>query len=140
MKVEIEFSSDDSWCGVVETTLAASEIDGQLLRLKTSIKDFQEGTTFRVIKAHRGPCSAHPDTQNWVHVHVVPDDRPGGIKCVADIHEDNKGKTWCGRRIDAFEWHFEDVDHAALNGRNKGRPVACVDCVAAITESLGEGI
>lgn len=64
--------------------------------------------------------------------------RPEWIKCVADIHEDNKGKSWCGRVI-TTEFHFVDIDHAALNGRKEGRLVVCLKCLKAITRALRNG-
>lgn len=62
--------------------------------------------------------------------------RPEWVKCIADQHSDNAGLSWCGRRIEAFEFSFVDIDHAAINGRNGGRLVACPECVSAICEAL----
>lgn len=59
------------------------------------------------------------------------------IRCIEDQHENNKGKTWCGKRADG--WTFTSVDHAAMNGRNKAYLVACPECTKAIIEALREG-
>jgi hypothetical protein len=48
-----------------------------------------------------------------------------------------KGKTWCGREVEGFA--FVDIDHAAYNGRNEGRLVACKSCVAAVLKALQNG-
>lgn len=75
--------------------------------------------------------------------------RPEYIKCVLtgkyDIPEDSPGgphleqKTWCGRDI-FREFVFQDPTHAALNGLEKGRLVACKECVDAINVALNNGI
>lgn len=38
-----------------------------------------------------------------------------------------------------MEFHFQGVDHAAENGRQNGRLVACAECVSAITAALKNG-
>jgi hypothetical protein len=63
---------------------------------------------------------------------------PEWIKCIRDNHEDNKGLSWC-RRMVSGEWTFTDIDHAAMNGRNQGRLVACPECVKAVIAGLKEG-
>ena len=65
--------------------------------------------------------------------------RPDWIKCVADTHEDYKGKSWCGREITG-EFHFISIDHAAHNGRNGGRLVPCLKCYQAIEKALKAGL
>lgn len=64
--------------------------------------------------------------------------RPDYVHCIADVHADNVGKSWCGRDI-RMEFHFMNIDHAAFNGRGEGRLVACPDCVAKIIAALGNG-
>lgn len=59
------------------------------------------------------------------------------IRCIARTHADFKGKAWCGRAIDAFS--FVGIDHAAENGRQEGRLVACHECVTAIETALSNG-
>lgn len=61
------------------------------------------------------------------------------VRCVADTHEDAKGHTWCGRKIEPLEWTFTGADHAAMNGRNGDRLVACPQCVKAIEAGLRNG-
>lgn len=63
-------------------------------------------------------------------------ERPEYIKCVADTHLENKGYSWCKRKIEAGEWTFVDAEHAAMNGRNGGRLQACVNCVSEIHKGL----
>lgn len=65
--------------------------------------------------------------------------RPEYIKCISDTHEDNKGKSWCGRRLFA-EFAFVDADHAAMNGRNNGRLVACAECTRLIMAAMQNGM
>lgn len=38
-----------------------------------------------------------------------------------------------------MEFHFQSIDHAALNGRNEGRLVACSECTTAIIAALSNG-
>lgn len=64
--------------------------------------------------------------------------RPEYIRCIADNHVQNDGKSWCGRWI-KLELHFQSIDHATLNGRNEGRLVACPECAAAIIAALSNG-
>lgn len=59
------------------------------------------------------------------------------ISCITRTHADFKGKAWCGRAIDAFS--FVGIDHAAENGRQEGRLVACHECVTAIETALSNG-
>lgn len=61
------------------------------------------------------------------------------MKCVEHSHVDLKGQTWCGRRVDPFEFAFQGADHAAENGRQQGSLVACRACVRKITEALKNG-
>lgn len=68
----------------------------------------------------------------------APKGRPEYVKCVADVHVNNAGKSWCGRSI-AREFSFAGVDHAALNGRGDGRLVACPECTALIIKALSNG-
>lgn len=64
--------------------------------------------------------------------------RPSYVDCIEDNHKDNIGMSWCGRSI-AYETHFMDIDHAAMNGRNQGRLVACSECTKAIIKALTHG-
>ena len=65
--------------------------------------------------------------------------RPDYVKCIRDTHADNKGKAWCGRPACRFEFAFEDVDHAAMNGRNEGRLIVCPECRDAAIKALRNG-
>lgn len=65
--------------------------------------------------------------------------RPDYVKCIRDTHADNKGKAWCGRSASRFEWAFEDVDHAAMSGRNGDRFVTCTKCRKAVFAALMNG-
>lgn len=64
--------------------------------------------------------------------------RPEFVKCIERSHAEHKGESWCGRRI-SMEFHFEGLDHAAENGKNAGRLVACPSCVEAATAALRNG-
>lgn len=63
---------------------------------------------------------------------------PEHVKCIEDNHVDNQGKSWCGRYI-VFEFTFTSIDHAAMNGRNGSRLVACKACTDAVVKSLSNG-
>ena len=65
-------------------------------------------------------------------------ERPDYVKCIEHDTLDLKYQSWCGRRI-GMEFHFMGVDHAAENGRQNGRLVACPACVDAITIALKNG-
>ena len=56
---------------------------------------------------------------------------------IRDNHADAKGRTWCGES--AFGFVFQDVDHAAMNGRNKGRLIPCPKCRDAVIAGLMNG-
>jgi hypothetical protein len=66
-------------------------------------------------------------------------ERPEYVHCVEHDHADLKGTSWCGRRLWSMDWRFVDIDHAANNGLNGGRLVACPACVTAITTALRNG-
>lgn len=67
--------------------------------------------------------------------------RPNYVHCIADIKGIEPGtparEAWCGRAL--FGFHFQDIDHAALNGRQEGRLVACSGCVSEIVAGLKNG-
>ena len=65
-------------------------------------------------------------------------ERPEYVRCVADTHAERQGLSWCGRRVEG-EWHFVDVDHAALNGRNEGRLIVCPECLSVLITALAHG-
>ena len=58
------------------------------------------------------------------------------VKCIKKT--DTNNLSWCGRDI-TREWHFVDVDHAALNGNHKGRLVACIECAGYAMAGLTNG-
>lgn len=62
--------------------------------------------------------------------------RPDWVKCIAHPHVDRRD-SWCGQPLEAF--HFLSADHAAINGEQQGRLVACRDCTDLITAALTEG-
>lgn len=63
-------------------------------------------------------------------------ERPEWVKCIEHDHADLKGQSWCGRALPPSEFRFAGVDHAAENGRQGGRLVACSECVLKIAEAL----
>lgn len=67
--------------------------------------------------------------------------RPDHIHCIADNQNSPLGTAsncmWCGRWVIGFR--FADIDHAAMNGRNDGRLVACQACVRKIVKALQNG-
>jgi len=58
------------------------------------------------------------------------------IKCITHNVYPPTHKTWCGKNWNG--WAFVDIDHAALNGQNKGRLVACHKCVDKIMDALND--
>ena len=61
------------------------------------------------------------------------------IKCIAHSHANQHiGMTWCGRTKEG--WAFVDPTHAAYNGLQEGRLVACPECVNAVTRALQNGM
>ncbi|HEY1034959.1 MAG TPA: hypothetical protein VGE09_08260 [Pseudoxanthomonas sp.] len=66
-------------------------------------------------------------------------ERPDYVKCIEDTHMDNKGKSWCGRKLSRFDWAFISVDHAAMSGRNGDRLIACPECLKAVFAGLMNG-
>lgn len=65
--------------------------------------------------------------------------RPEWVTCIARTHAAHKGASWCGRRI-VMEFHFTGLDHAAENGAQQGRLVACPHCLKAATKALRNGL
>jgi len=69
--------------------------------------------------------------------------RPDYVKCVrTGMYGEDKQpvqETWCDRKTEQFEFCFTDAAHASLNGRHKGRLVACPQCVEKIIEALKNG-
>lgn len=63
--------------------------------------------------------------------------RPEWVYCIERKHVDHKGKSWCGKRV--FGFLFVDVSHAAENGAQQGRLVACRECAHTITVALQNG-
>lgn len=53
------------------------------------------------------------------------------------IHD--KKISWCGKDI-WYEPHFNDIDHAAFNGRNEGRLISCKRCLTRIFKALKNGL
>lgn len=62
--------------------------------------------------------------------------RPDWVHCVGTGMVGEEGRSWCGGAERPF---LVDPAHAALNGRNGGRLVACRECVAAIHRALQNG-
>jgi hypothetical protein len=65
--------------------------------------------------------------------------RPEHIRCIKQSTVNKLSLTWCNRTWDQFEWCFLDIDHAANNGAQNQRLVACPQCVEAITQALNNG-
>lgn len=64
----------------------------------------------------------------------MADDIPDYIKHIKRTHADFNHLTWCGKS--AMGFCFTDLDHAAENGLNDGRLVACKDCTVAAIKAL----
>lgn len=64
--------------------------------------------------------------------------RPDYVVCVRTGIEGDK-TAWCGCFI-GRAFSFSDPTHAALNGKQGGRLVACKECVDAITKALNNGV
>ena len=61
------------------------------------------------------------------------------IRHVLMNQHENKTKTWCGRTLKVAEWAFTDAQHAAMNGKKKGRLLVCKKCSKKIYKSLMNG-
>ena len=48
-------------------------------------------------------------------------------------------KTWCGNDHGLIEPFFIDINHAVMNGANKGRLMVCPECKAVIEAGLNNG-
>lgn len=64
-------------------------------------------------------------------------DRPDYVYCILRADLRHKHETWCERPPEGFG--FVNIDHAAENGKQQGRLVACPQCVDAITKALRNG-
>jgi hypothetical protein len=61
--------------------------------------------------------------------------RPDWVECIT--RTDGGNETWCGR--DAVGFAFDGLEHAALNGLQGGRMVACTQCVDSALKALRAG-
>lgn len=59
------------------------------------------------------------------------------IRHIKRTHADFNHLTWCGRPASGFV--FSNLDHAAENGLNQGRLVACKKCTKAAIKALQNG-
>lgn len=87
-------------------------------------------------------------------------ERPDWVHCIADTHQDNIGKSLCGRQIGGTkavprnahpgdtgtvkelvpsEWCFVGVDHWFIHRRNQGRLLGCEECVAEVARVCADG-
>lgn len=67
-------------------------------------------------------------------------ERPEYVKCIgfgSAVRTDGK-TVWCGREDQTMEFKFVDITHAALNGEQGGRLLACPECVKEITRCLSK--
>lgn len=70
--------------------------------------------------------------------------RPDYVHCVGfgdaiNAIRTSGQKTWCGVDHGAVEPFFVDIDHAAFNGKAKGRLIVCGECRHKIIEALSNG-
>lgn len=65
--------------------------------------------------------------------------RPDYIKCIARTHVGHQGESWCGARI-TMQFYFVSLDHAAENGLQQGRLVACPQCLEIAINALRNGL
>lgn len=56
---------------------------------------------------------------------------------IKDNYPGNAGKAWCGTQIHRHDVVFDDIDHAAMSGRQGGRHLPCPACLAAVVAALG---
>lgn len=62
--------------------------------------------------------------------------RPDWVHCIRKPKEDEKRMSWCGRRVEVFEFALEGLDHAASLQESRAQP--CPECVdAAVAELNG---
>ena len=64
--------------------------------------------------------------------------RPESITCIRQTHAEHLRETWCGQRV-LLDFVFINLDHAAYNGLEGGRLVACPECTAAAIKGLTAG-
>lgn len=65
-------------------------------------------------------------------------ERHNYIVCIGCSREPRK--SWCGRALPIGEFRFVGIEHAAENGAQKGRLVACPECAAAVMKALAHGV
>ena len=64
--------------------------------------------------------------------------RSDAMMCIRQTHAERTAISWCGRRIEPFEWTFTDIDHAIYSLMAEDRLIPCLDCVRAIIAELGK--
>lgn len=69
----------------------------------------------------------------FVEVDPVRTGRPDWITCIQRPHAEDRGKSWCGRRISS-EFHLVGLDHAASLQKDRLQP--CPKCVEKACEEL----
>lgn len=63
------------------------------------------------------------------------------IKHIQNIRESNLSHvnvTFCGKKIDIFEFTFAGVDHAVNNNQSGGYLLPCPDCKEAVIKFLNK--
>lgn len=55
--------------------------------------------------------------------------------CIKHSHFSLKDKSWCGKKLETFDWAFNDLDHAAYNQNHMSVSV-CPECIQAACEVL----
>lgn len=64
-------------------------------------------------------------------------DRPDYVFCIKDNSRSPKA-SYCGKSITG--WVFQDLDHAFLTAKQKGRQMICGDCWRVIKETIKTGV
>lgn len=62
--------------------------------------------------------------------------RPDYIKCIEHTRESKEKLTWCGRRVEVWDFTFTSIDHAAYSNMDGDRLLPCPKCVKAICYHL----
>lgn len=58
------------------------------------------------------------------------------MPCIKHTIEDKKYETWCGKKTQASDWLFQDIDHAVYSIQQKSFIKVCRKCLSEIIKTI----
>ena len=122
-----------------DTQFGRYELDADFSRQSGRIWAFRVPDTEEMSHWHHTQEEAQEAAQADFDDRLAEDeDDKDWIIHIRHKHLDLNKTSWCGVDLN-LDWAFENIDHAAYNGRAQGRLVACRACTDAVIKCLTEG-